>query len=301
MLIGKTLLEEEKVINLICDIRKRKTLEDLNEDFVREQLFQYLNKNHKLAANLNGNFHTKSAIYKKVMKEVREQLRRVYGLYRIDVEKEYRKKLVNELIEGKDLVTNVKKILETHSSTKERLTFYSKLYDKIFKITGKPKSIIDLGCGVNPFSIPFMDLNKTNKSAKITKLNYYAYDISEEEIQALNEFFAYLSKQNKYFWGHAKVLDIFTLAEIEHHDNIDICFLLKMTDVLDRGKGHKVSEEVITKVPAKYVVVSFSTKTMSGKEMNFPERKWIELMCERLKYKIEKFRFSNEIFYVIKK
>ena len=81
----------------------------------------------------------------------------------------------------------------------------------------------------------------------------------------------------------------------------DLCFLFKMTDILDQGKGHKVTEEIIRKVPAKFVVVSFPTKTMSGKRMNYPRRKWIELMCQRLNYEVKIIEFSNELFYVIKK
>ena len=77
--------------------------------------------------------------------------------------------------------------------------------------------------------------------------------------------------------------------------------MFKLTDVLDKGKGHKVSEKIISKVPAKYVIVSFPTLTMSGKRMNFPRRKWIELMSERLNYTYEILEFSNEIFYIINK
>ena len=44
----------------------------------------------------------------------------------------------------------------------------------------KPKTIVDLGAGLNPFSCVYMDLND---------FNYYSYDINEEDIKILNEFF----------------------------------------------------------------------------------------------------------------
>ena len=292
MLIGKIVLDEAKITGLIHNILQRKTLQDLNKDFVRDELFKYLQKNHQLVSKLNSNFQSKSSIYKKVLKEVRQQLRRVYGLYRTTIERDNREELIQQLSSDKNFKTTITKILQTHSSTKERLDFYAKLYSNIFKITKAPTSILDLGCGLNPFSIPLMDLNK---------LNYYAYDLSKEEINSLNTFFQFLEENNDGFWGVAKVLDAFSWEEIAKHDPVDLCFLFKMTDVLDRGRGHKVSEEVINRIPAKYVVVSFSTKTMSGKGMNFPERKWIELMCTRLKYTYKPLKFSNEIFYVIKK
>src|SRR3989344_4118039 len=80
-----------------------------------------------------------------------------------------------------------------------------------------------------------------------------------------------------------------------------LAFLFKITDIVDKGKGHKNSEILISRTPAQYVVVSFPTITMSGKKMNFPRRRWVELMCERLGYGIESFQTDNEIFYVIRK
>ena len=74
-----------------------------------------------------------------------------------------------------------------------------------------------------------------------------------------------------------------------------------MTDVLDKGKGHKTSEEIIKAIPAKFVVVSFATLTISGKKMNYPRRGWIELMCKRLGYEFKLLEFSNELFYVVMK
>ena len=49
---------------------------------------------------------------------------------------------------------------------------------------------------------------------KLDKLNYYAYDISEDEMGLLNQFFKLLNKQNKNFKGKAKVLDLLNFAKI---------------------------------------------------------------------------------------
>ncbi|HLC81207.1 MAG TPA: hypothetical protein VJH68_00975, partial [Candidatus Nanoarchaeia archaeon] len=54
-------------------------------------------------------------------------------------------------------------------------------------------------------------------------------------------------------------------------------------------------------IPASFVVVSFPIKTMSGKKMNFPRRRWIELMCKRLGYAFNLIESENELFYVLKK
>lgn len=294
MLIGKKVLEEENVVKLISDIKKKKELQEISDDFVRDNLFRFFQQETKLFNRLVKGFSPKSSSYKEVIKKVRAKLRRVYGLFRIEEQAKKRKKLVEYLLKAPQLKRKeiIKKILATHSSTKERLSSYPKLYKKIFRITGKPKAILDLGCGINPFSILFMGLKE---------LVYYAHDISEEEVELLNRFFKLLNSENGYFIGKAEVLNLIRWARLKELEKAEVCFLFKMTDVLDQGKGHKVSEAVIRNVPAKFVVVSFPTLTMSGKKMRYPRRGWIELMCRRLGYSFKLLEFGNELFYVLEK
>lgn len=294
MLVNNKVLDEENVMFLIEDIRKKKELRELSEEFIREHLLKYLQQETKITYSLISNFNRKSSYYRKLVKELRSRLRRLYGLFRVEEEAKRREELVEELMDvtKKDRKGIIDEILKTHSSTRERLSFYDELYKKIFLMTGKPECIIDLGCGINPFSIHYMRLNK---------LNYYAYDLSIEEIDSLNRYFNLVHKENKSFKGKAEILDVMHWVKLSKLGTADICFLFKMTDVLDMGRGHKVTETIVKNVPARYVAVSFPTKTMSGKKMNFPRRKWIELMCRRLGYKFKIIEFSNEIFYIIQK
>lgn len=184
------------------------------------------------------------------------------------------------------------KILQTHASTRERMPFYAKLYASIFHHTGNPETILDLGCGINPFSFSFMQLKN---------MKYFACDVNIEEVELVDDYFKYLHKRNKHFSGKAEILDTLHWVKLRQLVKAEICFLFKMTDVLDQGKGHQRSEEVIKNVPAKFVIVSFPTKTMSGRPMNFPRRTWIELMAKRLGYQYKTLEFLGEIFYLIDK
>ncbi len=287
-------LDSERIAQLITNIRQKKELRSLSREFVQEQLLLFLEREPKMLRFLLQNPSSRSEIYKHIVKELRKGLRRAYGLFRWDEELHERQQLVEELVskKPKDWKRLVTQILATHASTQERLSFFEKLYRQIFAITRKPKRIIDLGCGLHPYAIPFM---------KLQKLEYFAYDLSEEELQTLEQFFAFLHTKNPQFLGHAALLDLFHWQELKHLKKADVCFLFKMTDVLDRGKGHKVTEAVLREVPARCVVVSFPTKTMSGKRMNYPKRKWIELLCDRLGWTFTLLEFANEVFYVIEK
>jgi hypothetical protein len=256
---------------LIKAIKSKKELESLDTKFVKVELDAYFLRNPKEKLALKE-LNQKSKVYKKIIKEVRSKLRRSYGLFRqekIDFSKDYQE------------------LLNTHSSTKERLKLYPTLYKRIFKITGEPKGILDLGCGINPLSFHYMNLKK---------VNYFAYDLSKEEIQLINKFF-----KEKKIEGRANVLNLLEVNKIKKLPEADLAFLFKMTDVLDKGKGHKTSEEIIKAIPSKNIVVSFPTLTISGKPMNHPRRGWMEMMCKRLNYSFKVLSFENEIFYVIKK
>ncbi|MFH1683083.1 MAG: hypothetical protein ABIA37_04770 [Candidatus Woesearchaeota archaeon] len=296
MLIGNRKIKEEIVTALVFNIKKKKELAYLADGFVEEAIKRHLSQNAKVVSFLSGVFSERSSAYKQIVKEVRNELRRVHGLYKIQQDILKRRELFEQLLQikvGDERFLELhQKILKTHSSTRERLPFYGSLYTQLFKVTGKPKRIIDLGSGINPFSIPLMGLGG---------VEYFAYDISDDEITLLREYFQFFSKVNPKIKGKAEILDLLQWEKVKKLKRFDLCFLWKMTDMLDRTSGHKVSEQVIVNIPAKFVVVSFPTFTVSGKPMNQPRRKWIELMCERLGFEYKIIKEKNEIFYVVRK
>ena len=170
-----------------------------------------------------------------MIKQVRARLRKAYGLFRDNPAK--RRELMEKLLAAPAAAQKklVDEILSTHASAKERLPVYNTLYKKIFAVTGKPRVILDLGRGINPFSFPYMGLKKCA---------YLAYDINEEEINILNQYFSLLRRKIPYFEGRAAAADIQQMPKIPP---ADICFLFKMTDVLDKNKGHKATEEMLKK------------------------------------------------------
>jgi 16S rRNA (guanine(1405)-N(7))-methyltransferase len=275
------MLDKAKIKQLIQDVKKKPELASLDDNFVKDHLLKILNKETRTANLLFKNFTSKSRFYHKIIKLVRADLRRVYGLFR---EKKIDTYLFSELLKkprDKNLLNN---ILKTHSSTKERLPIYESLYKQIFAITGKPNTILDLGCGINPLTIPFM---------KLQNVKYYAYDVSQDEINQINNYLKVINNK-----GKATVMDI---TKLENLPPADVAFLFKMTDMLDKNKGHKGTEEVLKHIPAKFVIVSFATLTMSGKPMRAPRRRWMEWLCDRLHYNYQIIEFPNELFYVIEK
>ena len=163
-----------------------------------------------------------------------------------------------------------------HKSSRERKKLYPLLKNILHEL--KVKSILDLGCGLNPIHLSSKDIF------------YYAYDINESDLAIVKN---HLSK-NKFI-GETKNYDL--RDSEEPLPQTDLCLILKVFDIIET-KGHKIAERVLNKVNSNYILISFPTKTLSGRAMNHPQRGWIERLLFRLKFNYIAFKGENEVFYL---
>ena len=268
------------VKELIGKIKEKKEFSGIEDRFVRAEIIKYFQQNPKAMAAVSEG-RIRSEDYKQTVKHVRAVLRRIYGIF-LTKSTEDREKY----LESKDY----EKILETHLSTKERLHIYPVIYEQIFAVTGEPKVILDLGCGMNPLSYPFMKINA----------EYYASELNEADYDFLDKCFKKMGIKGKAIpldlveaANNPEMLDVFPEA--------DICFMFKILDEIERKKGRKTSEALIKAVNAKWLVISFSMKTLRGGPMRKPYRRWLEQMLTRLGFEFEIIKESNELFYIVKK
>lgn len=272
-------MENPLISEFLQQVKQNKKYKALADEIVLNEIKDYLEKN-KI-----------TRITKQDVKKIRNSLHLSYASFQT----KHKNKINNyldELKENPDNIELTKKLLSATLSTKERLDNYEEIYRKIFQMIGKPSIIIDLGSGFNPFSYPLMNLHK---------LTYYAYDINNEDINYLNEYFKIMKE--KGLNGKAEVLDVRDKNQINNLPSSDVIFLFKLIDIIDKT-SHKPSEELIKDIfnqdEAKYIVASFATKTLTRKQMNHPNRKWFELMLSRNNLKFQTINTDNEIFYVIK-
>lgn len=263
-------------------IKENKKYSSISDEIVIKEIERYMKK---YQADQEEIYDDKFAI-----KVIRKELHRLYSSYQTKGKKK-RNQFLEMLKPKNENIETIDEILSTTLATKERLDKYPTIYKKIFSITGNPKSITDLGCGLNPISIPYM---------KLKNLNYNAYDIDEDDIKFLNEFFKILKID-----GKAKIFDARELYELKKLPESDIIFMFKLYDLIvpKNKKLKKVGEEImnILKEKAEYLVVSFATKTLTRKSMNLPRRIGFEMMLDRNKLSYEDIQTDNEIYYIIKK
>ncbi|MBT4136025.1 hypothetical protein HOD75_01515 [archaeon] len=274
---------QEKNNNLTQEILKKvkqhKKYKSIADEIVVEEINKYLKSNPSEKIN------------KEMIKSIRKQLHRLYSSYQTG-KKTKREKYLEELKTNKNNQELLNNLLSITISTKERLNQYPELYKQIFKITGKPKTIVDLGSGLNPLSYPLM---------KIKTLNYYAYDIDEEDMKFLNKYFKIMKQQGLN--GKAEIINLRKLennSKLKNLPESDIILLLKVIDLIDEKKKN-ISEELIKQLikKTKYIVASFATKTLTRKPMKLPRRQGFEKMLERNNLKAQTIKTDNEIFYMI--
>ena len=265
---------------LIQTIKQSKKYKHLSEEIIAQKVQEFTKRNPSWQDHKD----------KFILKEIKALLHKAYGSFQ-NKELSKRERYLEELKKEPNNKGIINKLLRTHNSTRERLEFYSALYNKIFELTNEPKGILDLGCGLNPLSVDYMHLKNNPK--------YVAIDISSSDKNLINKFF-----HIKGIFGKAETLDLTKIENIASLPNADICFMFKLVDILEREKkGHKYSEEIVKILIEKceFLVISFATQTVGGKFMNFPERGWIERMLTRIGLKFKRLDFPNEIFYVVGK
>jgi 16S rRNA (guanine(1405)-N(7))-methyltransferase len=140
-----------------------------------------------------------------------------------------------------------------HTSTKERITILEKFYEFIFNVTGQPKSVIDVACGLNPLTLPWMGLEETAQ--------YFAYDIDENTIDFINKYLKLTGLKSM-----ALVQDVIAQPPTVE---ADVALLLKTIPCLEQQE--KVcSVRLMEALQAKHIVISFPVKSVGGKSKGMP-------------------------------
>ncbi|MBI2673419.1 hypothetical protein HYX19_04105 [Candidatus Woesearchaeota archaeon] len=278
---------------IITTIKEKKELSSLDDDFIRRMVDLYFTKNPKIKKKLEIHPRLEKAKeFEALLKEIRKTLHEVYGVF--NLKSKEREGLLEklEMALGRthkidnEVIELHKKILCTHQSTKERLNYYKKIYATIFKYTGRPSRILDLASGLNPFSYVFMDINS---------IEYTASEISSADIRFIQKYFKTISTYKRIIGATIKLDLIFDKSFPE----TEVCFLFKALDSLENIKKN-ISYEILSNIRAKYIAVSFPTRSLTGKNISKKRLSWFLKIVKRLGYSYETFEIPNELFYILK-
>lgn len=284
--VNGLLLDEEKLDLLISEVKKNKEYEKIEDsiilDYIRKYAFMEFSQLRKDLDSLRD-----SKFLKGCVKYVRSNLRRKTTLY---LTKKTRKLIQSINNKGKLGIEDVKNILKSHRSTKERFDFYEELYEKILSFhsisssLSKQIEIADIGCGLNPFSYIYFPKEKRDN------ITFYVVDIDKELLDAVVVFFHSFSINGQVFLKNA-------LEFVSSFNRKITCVLLfRLLEVID-DSGHKNAERLIKSIDSMLYVASFARRTISGRKMTLQKKPWFERMLARLGFKCSSFCIKEEIFY----
>ncbi len=223
----------------------------------------------------------------RVEKVVKRRLHQIWGAY-------FRRpnfgKLLNrieeDLHEGTDIKVVLKSLLKLQTSTNERIPILKNFYSRIFSIAGRPQTIIEPACGLNALTYFWMG----------TDIEYVGFDVDQEEIEFINSVFRLAGVQNQ-----ARV-ELGDILAGDFKSKSDLVFLLKVMPILEhQQKGCTL--EILRKLKCKQVVVSYPTRSISGKDKGMVDfyRKQFTNLVRGEPWKIEKLVFDTELVFVIRK
>jgi len=176
-------------------------------------------------------------------------------------------------------------LLKAHTSTNERLEIVQTLYFDVFKKLKKVNSILDLACGLNPLYIPFVPELQNKK--------YLALDVNINTTNLLNRFF-----EDRNINGKALTCDIMSKIPNEYYD---VAFMFKIVPLIESQRKNFLAE-FLNSLNVKYIIVTFPTKTVSGKNVNMEQNystKFLDFCKINNKKVIFNKNYSNEAVFII--
>jgi len=173
-----------------------------------------------------------------------------------------------------------------HLSTRERLPILDTFYRDIFAVTGSPRRLLDIACGLNPLAFPWMDLPAAGAS-------YWAYDIHEPRVHFLNHYFILQGLPPLAF-----VKDVAVQAPTERGD---VALFLKELPRFERnypGRGRAL----LAAIDARWLVVSFPTiSTHGGRNLTNRYREFYHQIIDGFGWPVTELLFDSELVFCTEK
>jgi 16S rRNA (guanine(1405)-N(7))-methyltransferase len=177
------------------------------------------------------------------------------------------------------------RILNQHASTRERVPCLKDFYQQLFNLSGKPGSILDLACGLNPISIPWMDLP--------ARAGYHAFDIHTPRVKFINHFLVLAGRQPL-----AEVSDILVNPP---GMKADVAFFFKEAHRLEQRRK-SANRELWQALNVDTLLVTLPVNSLSGQhDLSGQMRRLVENSIQGLSWSIKEIKIGNELIFCIKK
>ena len=138
-------------------------------------------------------------------------------------------------------------VMRGHASTRERAPHLDAFFGPIWELTGVPRRVLDLGCGLNPLALPWMGIGDAT---------YHAVDVDEGTLSVARRFLASV--------GQPHVAEVRDLVAQVPTETADVALMLKLVTTLDRQDA-AAATRLLRGLRANHAVVSFAARSLGGR------------------------------------
>jgi 16S rRNA (guanine(1405)-N(7))-methyltransferase len=171
-----------------------------------------------------------------------------------------------------------------HTSTRERLPILDRFYAETLADLPPIRSVLDVGCGLNPLAIPWMGLPHG--------ATYTCCDVDGALVDFLSSFFLLGG-----IAGHAELRDVVHAPPAQPVDLVLALKLLPTLDQLQRDAGRALLDGL----NAPHMLVSFPARTLCGRSKGMAanyEAGFLAL-AESRAWQVRRFAYPSEIAFLV--
>jgi 16S rRNA (guanine(1405)-N(7))-methyltransferase len=224
---------------------------------------------------------------REALKAAKRKLHQVHGAYLLDLDFDRIATEIDRLPPDADVEAArklSKEVLESHASTAERLEILDRIYVDLFQITGPPTSVLDVACGLNPFSLPWMHLQPG--------VPYRAIDIDGRLITLADRFLARARP--------GAIAECRDVLDGSCRLEADVVLMMKSLPCLEQQRGG-AAVELLSRITARRIAVSFPTRSLGGLEKGMAEHyaAIVSRIADASGYEVQRISYPTETVYVL--
>jgi 16S rRNA (guanine(1405)-N(7))-methyltransferase len=240
-----------------------------------------------LIVRLAGEALAGSARPAEAVKRVKRRLHQVCGAYVSDVRPEA---ILEELREASarggpaELHAACRRALARHASTRERLPVLETFYPAVFALTGVPRVLLDVACGLGPLAWPWMGLP--------SETVYRAYDVDRRLVEVVDGFLTLV--------GVPHVAAQRDVVGCPPGGPADVALLLKSAPCLEQQAPGSTGR-LLDALDARHVVLSYPTRSLGGasRSMVAHYRAQLAALLSGSSWRVAELPFPLETVYVL--
>lgn len=217
-------------------------------------------------------------------KAVREKLHGITGAFLTEGELRACEAAVREYAQTPTDAA-LERILRCHASTRERLPLArtDAIFDRLTALTGTPRRVLDLACGIDPVYL-------AARGQAVTGV-----DISGRAVELIRRFARETGAPAEAVCGDLLCEDAFPA------ERFDLALLFKALPLIERQRAGE-GQRLLERIPAACIAVSFPTRSLSGRDVGMEKNymTMMEAMLPEDRVLSAQFTEGNELFCLLK-